>query len=334
METRAPRPVGHLVDIGSEISHDVLVPTQVEADRVGDVRAFNRFITQRFGILERGLLGTNHSQTEARVLYELAQHEETETSRLLELLGLDSGYLSRLLSRLEAEGLVAREASTVDARRRSIRLTPAGRRAFAELDKRSGEQVGQILAGLDEEQQRRLVGGMNAVRGVLSGDADGAPLSLRKLRPGDLGWMVARHGVLYEREFGWNEDFEALAARIVAHFGEARDPRSAEGWIAETAGRPVGCLLCARRDQTTAQLRLLLVEPEARGLGVGAMLVDECLGFARRAGYEAIVLWTNDVLRAARKIYERAGFELTEEEPHHSFGHDLVGQYWQLSLKQ
>lgn len=303
-------------------------------DRVADVRAFNRFITRRFGILERGLLGTNHSLTEARVLYELAQRQEIETSQLLETLGLDSGYLSRLLSRLERQGLVAREPSEDDGRRRSLRLTAAGRRAYAELDKRSEQQVARIMEGLDDEQRRRLVGGMNAVRGVLSEKAGGGPVLLRALRPGDLGWIVARHGVLYEREFGWNEDFEALVARIVADFGEARDPRRAEGWIAEIDGRPVGCLLCAQRDETTAQLRLLLAEPEARGLGVGAMLVDECLAFARRAGYETIVLWTNDVLKAARRIYERAGFELTDEEPHHSFGRDLVGQYWQRSLTE
>jgi DNA-binding MarR family transcriptional regulator/GNAT superfamily N-acetyltransferase len=300
--------------------------------RVAAVRAFNRFYTEVIGVLGEGLLDTPYSLTEARVLFELAQEGATEAAALRRRLHLDGGYLSRILGRFEGRGLLVRTRSTVDGRRQVMRLTPQGRAAFALLDQRSAAAVDGLLAGLRDEEQRRLLAAMATIRGVLGGTSPAAGYVLRALRPGDLGWVVHRHGVLYAEEFGWDETFEALVARIVADYGEQHDALAEHAWIAEVDGESAGCVFCVRRDADTAQLRLLLVEPRARGLGIGARLVEECLRFARRAGYRHIMLWTNDVLAAARRIYERAGFTLVDEEPHHSFGHDLVGQHWARTL--
>jgi DNA-binding MarR family transcriptional regulator/N-acetylglutamate synthase-like GNAT family acetyltransferase len=301
-------------------------------DRVGAVRAFNRFYTARIGVLGDGLLRTPHSLTEARVLYELGQREVTEVADLRREMGIDAGFLSRLLARLHRNGLVARERSTDDARRQRLRLTEEGSAAFAELDRRSADEVGAVLDALSEDDQRRLVGSMDAVREVLTQAPATTGFVLRGPRPGDLGWIVQRHGALYAQQYRWDESFEALVAQIVARYARDHDPRREAAWIAEVDGEPAGCVLCVRREEDVAQLRLLLVDPRARGRGIGGRLIEECLRFAQRAGYQRITLWTNDVLHEARRLYERAGFELVESAPHHSFGHDLVEQTWARPL--
>jgi DNA-binding MarR family transcriptional regulator/GNAT superfamily N-acetyltransferase len=301
-------------------------------DRVAAVRAFNRFYTARIGALRDGLLRTPHSLTEARVLYELGQREVTEVADLRRELDLDAGFLSRLLARLQSHGLVARERSTDDARRQRIRLTEDGVAAFAELDRRSADEIGAVLGALSEDDQKRLVAAMDTVHDVLTQAPPAAGFVLRSPHPGDYGWIVQRHGALYAQQYGWDASFEALVARIVADYAEEHDPRREGAWIAEIDGEPAGCVLCVRREDDVAQLRLLLVEPRARGRGIGARLIEECLRFARRAGYTRITLWTNDVLHEARRLYERAGFELVESAPHHSFGHDLVEQTWSRTL--
>ncbi len=292
------------------------------------VRAFSRFYTNVIGALGEGLLGTPYSLTEARVIYELAQRDAIELADLRRLLSIDAGYLSRIIARLETDGIAKREQSKVDRRRLVVQLTERGRAAFEVLDQRSAEEVRTLLSPLSEEDQRRLVGAMRAIQQILEDSPRRQPFLLRPPGPGDFGWIVHRHGALYSEEYGWNECFEALVARIVADYLEHRDPQHEAAWIAEVDGEPVGCVLCTRKEEKVAQLRLLLVEPKARGTGIGARLVEECIRFAQRAGYERIMLWTNDVLKDARRIYERAGFELVEEEGHHSFGHELVGQNW------
>jgi DNA-binding MarR family transcriptional regulator/N-acetylglutamate synthase-like GNAT family acetyltransferase len=302
-------------------------------DRVAAVRAFNRFYTGRLGILGEGFLRTPHSLTEARVLYELGHRDVVEVAELRRELEIDAGYLSRLLSRLEEQALVTRERSAEDGRRQRVRLTDHGAAAFVELDRRSAAEIGELLEGLGEERQRRLVAAMQAVAALLDDDprADAAVV-LRAPHPGDYGWIVQRHGAQYAEEYGWDETFEALVARIVADYAEHHDPKREAAWIVEVDGEPVGCVLCVRKDDATAQLRLLLVDRRARGRGIGGRLIDECLRFARRAGYARIVLWTNDVLHDARRLYERAGFELVESGEHHAFGHDLVEQTWSRRL--
>jgi DNA-binding MarR family transcriptional regulator/GNAT superfamily N-acetyltransferase len=303
------------------------------SDRVAAVRAFNRFYTSRIGVLGEGFLRTPHSLTEARVLYELGDREVAEVADLRRELDIDAGYLSRLLSRLEEQSLVARERSADDARRQRVRLTADGHHAFAELDRRSATEIGELLEGLGEDRQRRLVAAMQVIADVLDEDhPSDVAIVLRAPQPGDYGWIVQRHGALYADEYGWDESFEALVARIVADYAEHHDPKRKAAWIAEVDGERVGCVLCVRKDDATAQLRLLLVDPRARGRGIGGRLTDECLRFARRAGYARIELWTNDVLNDARRLYERAGFELVESGPHHAFGHDLVEQTWARDL--
>jgi DNA-binding MarR family transcriptional regulator/GNAT superfamily N-acetyltransferase len=302
-------------------------------ERVAEVRAFNRFYTNVIGVLREGLLETPFSLTEARVIFELAQRDSTAVTDLRADLDLDAGYLSRILTRFEDGGLVVRERSPDDGRRQVVRLSATGREAFRTLDSRSAEQFRDLLAPLTDRQQRRLLDAMGTIRRLLQRPSGAPSVVLRPLHSGDFGWVVHRHGVLYYEEYGWDESFEALVARIVADYVDRRDPRREAAWIAELDGEPVGCVFCVRKEEKVAQLRLLLVEPNARGHGVGTRLVNECLRFARQAGYEEMVLWTNDVLDAARRIYERTGFELREEEPHHSFGHDLVAQTWRRSLK-
>lgn len=302
------------------------------AQRVAAVRGFNRFYTNIIGVLGEGLLRTPYSLAEARVIFELAQRDRTEVTELRRSLDLDAGYLSRILARFAADGLITRERSTSDGRRQIVALSDSGRAAFSVLDSRSAEDVGALLGRLTAEQQRRLIGAMETIRDLLGATPKPPAVELRPLAPGDVGWVVHRHGVLYAEEYGWDETFEALVARILADYVDNRDPRRESAWIAEVDGAPVGCVFCMRHDEETAQLRLLLVEPGARGSGVGGRLVEECIRFARQAGYRRMMLWTNDVLTDARRLYERAGFTLAKEEKHHSYGHDLVGQDWWLDL--
>src|SRR5262245_35945216 len=305
--------------------------TTIEA-RVAAVRRFNRAYTNVLGLLQEGLLDTRYSLTEARVVFELAQRDETQVSELRATLDIDAGYLSRILGRFEARGFVTRERSNEDARRQAIRLTDEGRSAFRQLDDRAAEQVRVLLARLGEDEQRRSVAAMAALQEILDTRDLPRVIVLRPPGSGDFGWVIERHGAVYAQEFGWDAAFEALVARIVADFIDHRDAEREAAWIAEVDGERAGCVFCVRKTEEVAQLRILLVEPSARGMGLGTRLVDECIRFAREAGYTTMILWTNDVLRDARRIYERAGFHLVEQEPHHSFGHDLVGQTWELTL--
>ncbi|MGV9667096.1 bifunctional helix-turn-helix transcriptional regulator/GNAT family N-acetyltransferase [Nocardia niigatensis] len=306
----------------------------VEAQHIAAVRAFNRRYTRIIGVLRGELLGTGYSLTEARILFELAHFGAAEVVDLRLTLDLDAGYLSRILARFEERGLVARRRSDADGRRQVVELTDIGRAAFTVLDQRTQEQIGELLVPHSPLVRTRLVGAMRTIEQILDSEPDPAAVILRAPRPGDHGWVIARNAVLYAEEFGWNAEYEALAAGIVANWLSSHDPQRERAWIAEYEGEPVGCVYCMREDDTTARLRLLLVEPTARGLGVGSALVDACLRFATEAGYTQMVLWTNSVLHAARHIYQRAGFELAESNPHHSFGVDLVGQTWRRGLGQ
>jgi DNA-binding MarR family transcriptional regulator/ribosomal protein S18 acetylase RimI-like enzyme len=303
---------------------------------VDDVRGFNRFYTRVLGLLRPDLAGSAFGLTEARVLFELAHSDDVAVSDLRSELDLDAGYLSRILSGFTASGLAAREKSAADGRRHVVRLTDEGRRAFDELDRLQAGAIDTLLAPLDDVQRTQLVGAMGRIRRMLSSGARQAGLVLRPPQPGDLGWVIERHGARYAAEYGWDATFEALVARIVAEFAERSDTRREAAWIAELDGERVGCVFCMASNnpdaEHTAALRLLLVEPSARGAGVGSRLVDECLRFASRSGYRRITLWTNDVLVNARRIYERAGFGRDRREPHHSFGCDLVGEYWSRDL--
>ncbi len=299
---------------------------------VATVREFSRVYTKRLGTLDEGLLETPWSLTEARVIFELAQAPSTDMAALRTSLALDSGYLSRLLAKFDAAGLIARTASAVDGRRQALALTTAGKRLFRTLDERSNRQVAALLAPLPDPAQETLAGAMRIVMRTLDERRAAPAVVLRGLRPGDLGWVVQRHGEVYAREYGLTQSFEALVARIVADYVDRHQPERESAWIAEIDGQRAGCVFCVRKDDETAQLRILLVERWARGHGLGARLVDECIRFARDCGYRTLALWTNDVLVSARGIYVAAGFELVAEERHHSFGKDLVGQFWQLRL--
>ncbi len=297
------------------------------------VRRFNRFYTRKIGVLEEKLLKSSFSLTEVRVLYELAHREQPSAADLGRDLGLDAGYLSRMLRRFETRGLIAREPSPADGRQSLLALTERGRETFAPLDARAREEVRAMLRGLTPSERDRLVGALRTVEQLLGGGpGPAAPYRLRTHRPGDMGWVVHRHGVLYAREYGWGERFEALVAEIVAKFINEFDPQRERCWIAERDGEPVGSVFLVKHAKQVAKLRLLLVEPSARGLGIGRHLVAECVDFARAAGYRKVILWTNDVLHAARRIYQAAGFRLVREEPHDLFGRGLVGQTWELEL--
>ncbi|MGV9597594.1 bifunctional helix-turn-helix transcriptional regulator/GNAT family N-acetyltransferase [Streptosporangium sandarakinum] len=296
--------------------------------RVAEIRAFNRFYTGVIGVLHQGILDTPYSLTEVRVLFELNGGERMEAGELRRLLGLDAGYLSRILGRFESDGLVTRERSAADARRQVVSLTAAGRATFATLDERSAAEVRGLLEGITEEDARRLVASMAAIREVLAPARRAEPYVIRPPRPGDLGWVVHRHGVLYSQEYGWGADFEALVARIVADYVDHHDPRREAGWIAEVDGERAGCVFCVRKDDGTALLRMLLVEPSARGLGIGGRLVGECVAFARATGYRRMELSTRSVLTSARRIYRAMGFEPVEERRLD----DLVEEIWAMDL--
>jgi DNA-binding MarR family transcriptional regulator/predicted N-acetyltransferase YhbS len=297
-------------------------------DPVATVRAFNRLYTNVIGVLRGGYLGTPYSLTEARLIFELGQRDTTEVAGLRRSLDIDAGYLSRILTRFEADRLITRRRSDSDGRRQVIALTDAGRALQAELDTQAARQIGALLASLGEAGQLRLAGGMQEITSALAGAPRPRAYLLRPPRAGDMGWVVQRQAAGYAAEYGWDETYESLVARIVADYVDHRDPAREAAWIAEVGGEPAGSVFCVRKDDVTAQLRLLFVEPSARGLGIGSRLVEECLRFARAAGYKEIMLWTNSVLADARRIYERAGFQLIGEEKHRSFGHDLVGQSW------
>jgi len=302
--------------------------------RVAAVRRFNRFYTRKIGILDQSYLGSGLSLSEVRVLYELAFRDGPTASELCRDLGLDAGYLSRILKRFEENGLVEREPSPQDARQSLLRLTADGEAAFAPLYHRSQQEIGALLAPLRTEEQERLVNAIETIESLLGAEPERpVPYLLRPHQPGDMGWVVQAHGRIYAEEYGWDETFEALVAGIVAQFIQTFDARRERCWIAERQGENVGSVFVVRQSDEVAKLRLLIVAPGARGLGIGQRLVSECIRFARRSGYRKITLWTNDVLAAARQIYEAADFRLVASEPHHSFGHDLVGETWELELR-
>ncbi|TMR11697.1 MarR family transcriptional regulator [Nonomuraea turkmeniaca] len=296
--------------------------------RVSEVRAFNRFYTKVIGVLQSGMLDSPYSLTEVRVLFELAHAERMENGELRALLGLDAGYLSRILTRFEGDGLVERERSATDARKQLVRLTPAGASTFAGLDQRSAEEIGRLLSGLPDEDQERLVASMATIRGLLAPETGREPYVIRPPRTGDLGWVVYRHGELYSREYGWGTAFEQTVAKIVGELDFSKDA----GWIAEVGGERAGCVFYVRQDDTTAKLRMLLVEPSARGMGIGRRLVEECLRHAKAEGCKRITLWTRDCLVSARHIYQAAGFQLEKEEKGVENGIELTEQWWTLDL--
>jgi DNA-binding MarR family transcriptional regulator/GNAT superfamily N-acetyltransferase len=308
-------------------------PPDDPATRVEAVRTFNRFWTARIGVLDATHLGTRFSLAEARILFELAQHDAVPVGDLRRRLELDAGYLSRLLADFRAKKLVATSAADDDARRQVARLTAKGRAAAAELNARAIDHVRGLLGVLGEQEQRRLLGALASVQALLErGTRRASPsVVLRPPRPGDLGWVVERHGAIYAAEYGWDRRFEGLVASIVAEHAAA-DDAGAAAWVAEVDGERAGCIFCMRKDARTAQLRLLLVEPRFRGHGLGRMLVDECVRFAAAHGYRKMTLWTNDVLVEARRIYERAGFALVSSKRHTSFGKELTGQTWERAL--
>lgn len=301
--------------------------------QIAVVRGFSRFYTRLVGLLNEGILKSEYSLTEVRILYELAHRDGLSASDLVRELGLDAGYLSRVLKRFEAGGLLARSPAPQDARQATLALTPAGRRAFRPLDRASRDEIAQMLQALTVPERDRLVQSMLVIERLLGDRAEPAvPYMLRPLQSGDIGWITHRQGVLYNQEYGWDETFEALVAQILAKFVEEFDPRRERAWVAEREGEVVGSVFVVKESDTVAKLRLLYVEPSARGLGIGRRLVDECIAYARAKGYRRMVLWTNDVLASARRIYQAAGFQLVEQENHHSFGKDLVGQNWALDL--
>ena len=311
------------------------MPVENLEDSISAVRRFNRFFTRQIGVLREGLLHSPYSLTEARIIYELAHRDVVTAADLGRELGLDAGYLSRSVSRLEQQGLLDRFPSESDGRQRLLRLTPAGEQAFALLDKRARDEVAEMLHNLSAEEQQRLLTSMQTIESVFDQGKSfkfAEPFFLRSHESGDMGWVTHRHGVLYRQEYGWDERFEALVAQIVSDFINNYNPARERCWMAEMGGEIVGSVFVVQASETVAKLRLLLVEPKARGLGLGSRLVAECIRFARRNGYKTMLLWTNSILVAARRIYERAGFKLVTQEAHHSFGHDLIGETWELSL--
>jgi len=304
------------------------------SERVAAVREFNRGFAKRIGLLQEGLLDSPYTLTEARVLFEVGSHDDLTASALSEELGLDAGHLSRILSRLEQRGLLRKVRSESDGRQRFLHLTKKGRAAFDLIDDRANQEVGRMLSVLTEEEQAGLLRAMRRIESTLLSEGK-RPRTyvLRQHEPGDMGWIVHRHGALYAREYGWNEEFEAMVAKICADFLANHDPKRERCWVAEMEGELVGSICLARTDEReVARLRVLLVEPKARGLGLGTRLVEECVKFARRSGYRKMVLWTYSVLADARRVYEKAGFKLAAEEKRRDFGQKLTGQTWELEL--
>lgn len=304
-------------------------------DPVQTIRRFNRFYTRQIGVLQEHLLQSQFSLTEVRVLYELAHREQATASELRTGLGLDRGYISRMLQKFESLGWIKTTQSSDDRRRVFLTLTAKGRRTLAPLERRSSDEVASMLAGLSSGSQRKLLEAMREIETVLSpsSKADDATYILRQHRPGDMGWVVQSHGLLYSKEYCYDERFEALVAGIVAEFIEKFDPAKERCWIAQKDGENVGSIFLVKKSATVAKLRLLLVDSSARGLGIGKRLVEECVQFGREAGYKKIMLWTQSELLAARGIYQKAGFEKMAEEKHSSWGRrDLVAETWELEL--
>ena len=298
-----------------------------------DVRQFNRFYTAKIGVLSEGLHDRALSLTEARVVYELAQHETTTAAEINAVLRLDQGYLSRILAKLRESDLLGKKPSPRDGRQSLLWLTDAGRAEYDLLNASSQSEIRDLLAGLEPEDRRSLVESMRTIRRLLGDDpTSGAPYILRQHEPGDIGWIIYRHGAVYAEEYQWSIEFETLVAEIATGFLKTFDPDRERCWIAEMDGENVGCILLTKADDEVVKLRLLLVEPKARGLGIGTRLVEGAIRFARRAGYRKAVLWTQSNLLPARRIYQRVGFTCTKEEPHHSFGHDLVAETWERDL--
>lgn len=309
-----------------------MIQTNEFHQQIDAVREFNRFYTKQIGTLDESLLDSSFSLTEARILYEMAQRNDTTATALRTELALNGGYLSRVLRGLQGKGLVAKTQSERDARQSLLRLTAKGQEEFSLLNRRSQNEIAAMLGSLHGEDQRRLVNAMQVIERLLDTQpAQATPYILRPHRPGDMGWVIHRHAVLYTEEYGWDEQFEALVAQITADFLKNFIPRKECCWIAEVDGENVGSVFVVKESETVAKLRMLLVEPKARGLGIGGRLVDECIRFAQSAGYTTLTLWTNSILHAARHLYKKSGFQLVHEEAHHSFGHDLVGETWELS---
>jgi len=311
------------------------------ADEAIDViRSFNRRYTRQLGLLDRGLLGSEFTLTEARVLYELANGEDSTATRIAGGLGLDLGYMSRLIKKFARRRYIKRTRSPVDARQSRLQLTERGRAVFDPLDRAARHQIAEMIAPLAPEQRSLLLAAMQSVERLLEAASDESrrerslrePYEIRPLKVGDIGWITHRQGILYSREYGWDATYEALVAEILAGFVKNYDSTSERAWVAERDGGIIGSVFLVRASADVAKLRLLYVEPAARGLGVGRRLVQECIDFARIKRYKTLTLWTNDVLVSARRIYQAAGFQLTKEERHHSFGKDLVGQTWDLAL--
>lgn len=301
--------------------------------RVDAIRHFNRFYTRQIGVLNEGLLKSDLSLTEMRVLYEVGRRGDVSPAELGRDLSLDAGYLSRILRGFESRGMITRRTSDTDGRQSILSPTDLGRVAIAEYERRSREEIAAMLAEVPAADQRRLVKAMRAVEGILAPEPDkAATIVLRPHRPGDMGWVVQSHAVLYTTEYGWDDRFEAMVAEIVGRFLRDLDPKRERCWIAEKDGEPVGSVFLVRHSDEIAKLRLLLVDARARGLGIGRRLVQECIRFARLAGYRGITLWTNDPLTTARAIYEKEGFRLVKEERHAMFGPEMTGQTWDLEL--
>jgi len=298
--------------------------------RIAAVRRFNRFYTRRIGVLDEGVLHSELSLTEVRVLYELAHRDGPSAAALRRELGLDAGYLSRIVAKFERRGLVKRVPSQTDRRQSGLVLTPAGKKAFAALDARQQDEVRSLLDGLPPGAQRRIVEAMGTIERAFGAPDARTPYIIRDHRPGDLGWVLSRHGAYYAEEYGWDSRFETLVAGIIADFARNYDPAREHCWIAERDGEPVGCVFLVRKSATVSQLRMLLVEPSARGMGIGERLVGECLRFARQVGYRKMILWTNDVLAPARRLYQRAGVKLVKQSPNDGFGRNE--QTWELTL--
>ncbi|HZI21399.1 MAG TPA: helix-turn-helix domain-containing GNAT family N-acetyltransferase [Gemmatimonadales bacterium] len=311
-----------------------MAPRDVE-QRVAAVRRFNRFYTCRIGVLREAAYQSPFSLTQVRVLYELAHRQRPTATELGRELGLDPGYLSRILRGFQQRGLVARTRSTTDGRRSHVALTAQGRKVFAPLNARSHDEIAALLTPLPPAAQAQLIDSMQTIEQVL-GDTVRPTISgacrLRPPEPGDFGWVVHRHGALYAQEYGYDAKFEALVAEIVAHFVQHFEAKRERCWIAEQDGDLVGSVFLVQKTATVAKLRLLLVEPRVRGLGIGRRLVEECVRFARQAGYRKLTLWTQHELGAARRLYEAAGFRLVHRHRHHSFGKDLVAETWDLPL--
>ena len=303
------------------------------SDRVAAVRRFNRFYTQHLGVLRHGWLGSPFSLTEARVLYEIRQRDRATATDIGRDLGLDAGYLSRILRRFHKAGLIRKETSPDDGRQSFLSLTVRGRAAYAPLETQTKREVGAVLSRLAAPEQQHLVIAMGAIERMI-GDAPKPDneIVLREPKPGDLGWVVARHAELYAEEYGWGENFEGICAQIVADYVKNFDRSRERCWIAEMDGRNVGCVFLVRDSDTVARLRLLLVDPAARGRGLGKRLTGDCVRFAREHGYKSITLWTHQVLTGARHIYAGAGFRLTSSEAKKSFGKDVVSEYWDMTL--